>query len=298
MECLLQYASAELAAALRRTADVEEILAAHMARVQRAWPDLDVGRDAYLRHLAALLESLPRETVGSVLAQLFAEDLYLALACAQGHPRALAHFDRTHLKAAVTHVRCSKMSHVDEAELEQRLREKLLVSDAQSIPKIATYAGRGPLAAWVRVAATRIALSMRRRATAKGETDAEALLEFAAADNPELEHLRATYADAFRAAFHDALVALAPEERNLLRLSVNERLTGEAIARVFGIHRATVVRKLHATRDALFRGMRRKLTERLRLEESEFESLMRNLVNQFDVSIHRVLTETPTPGSG
>ncbi|WP_394834922.1 RNA polymerase subunit sigma-70 [Pendulispora rubella] len=298
VECLFRHTSAELAGSLRGTANLESTLDALVGRARRAWPDIEVDDEAFLAHVARHLETVAREEAAPALEQLFAEDLFLALACAQGQPKALAHFDRTHLRAAAVHVRCSKMSHVDTSEVEQRLREKLFMADPGAVPKIAMYAGRGPLGAWVRVAATRIALSMQRSAAAKRvTTDAEALLDFAAADDPELEHLRATYADAFRAAFQDALLALAPEDRTLLRLSVVDRLTGDAIARVFGIHRATVVRKLTAARDALFHGMRRLLGERLRLDESEFESLVGNLMSQFDMSIQRVLAETASTDS-
>jgi len=285
---LLAHAEGGLGDELRAVEDLEGVLAGLVAKARAAWPDVEVADDAFLRHIAAVLGT------AEALPTLWAADLYLALACAQGHPRALGHFDRTFLKPASMHVRSAKMSHVDPADVEQLLREKLFVADAANhrLAKISTYAGRGPLAAWVRVAATRVALSLQRSATTKGhDADMEALYTFAAADNPELDHVRATYTDAFRLAFHDALADLTSEERNVLRLSIVDHLPAEAIARVFSVHRATVTRRIACARDALFDGMRRRLAERLQLNQAEFESVMGVLLSEFDVSVQRVLAE-------
>ena len=49
----------------------------------------------------------------------------------------------------------------------QALREKLLVAAPGARPRIGEYAGRGPLQAWVRVAAVRAALDILRAAGAR-----------------------------------------------------------------------------------------------------------------------------------
>ncbi|WP_394829690.1 sigma factor-like helix-turn-helix DNA-binding protein [Pendulispora albinea] len=297
-ESLFAHAEAGLVQELRSIENLESLLENFLATARSTWPGIDIHDDDFMQHIATHLASVPASELAQTLSRLFAADLFLALACARGNTRALAHFDRVYLQPASLHVRASKMSHVEPADVEQLLREKLFVADAASnrAPKIALYAGRGPLAAWVRVAATRTALSVQRSSGAAGkgaaDRDAEALLTFAAADNPEMEHVRAQYSDAFRLAFHDALHLLSAEERNVLRLTVADGLSAEAVARIFGVHRATVTRRLASARDALFVGMRKLLAERLQLDHAEFESLMGTLLSQFDVSVQRVLHET------
>src|ERR1043166_7686625 len=60
-------------------------------RAREAWPELSVEGELFARHLA---QHCPKEEpLEPWLATLHAADLYLALACAAGDPKALAAFE-------------------------------------------------------------------------------------------------------------------------------------------------------------------------------------------------------------
>ena len=84
-------------------------------------------------------------------------DLYLAAACARGDAAAVNAFDRAFLQAPGP-IGAGKVTPSQLDEVRQRLRVKLL---AGPNPNITTYRGFGPLGAWVRVAAARVASNLQ-----------------------------------------------------------------------------------------------------------------------------------------
>ena len=62
---------------------------------------------------------------------------------------------------------------------------------------------------------------------------------------------------------------------------------------MFQIHRATAARWLHSARESVFTETRRLLQQRLRLSPAEFDSLVRVLRSQLDLSVTRLLAEPP-----
>src|SRR5581483_4498624 len=89
-------------------------------------------------------------------------DLYLACACARGVPAALAALDRAVLLRVPAFICRVSTDAAFADEVRQQLRERLLVAPPGGAPKIAEYGGAGALHAWVRVAALRTALNLRR----------------------------------------------------------------------------------------------------------------------------------------
>lgn len=248
-----------------------------------AWPTIEVDRPRFEREATARLEG------GASLDALHASDLYLAIACAAGDAAALAAFEAT-LGPEITRA-LGKLSlrGPDAAELTQRLRHKLFVAEAGAAGRIATYSARGPLRAWLRALVVHEAMSEhRRRGRHEHETDS-ALGEMAADDDPELAQIKARYAAPFREAFGEALTALSPRDRNVLRLVYREGVTVEQVALMYGVHRVSVSRWLQDTRRELLEGTRGRLRDRLRLDESELASLTRLCLSQIDVSLDRLL---------
>ena len=117
-------------------------------RGRARWPGLDVTLE---RYAAALPEGAPDE--------LQAEDLYLVVACLHGTPGAAESFEREHREAMVGFF--GKVEGRPDAarELAQELLTELLVGPAS---KLGGYSGRGPLRAWLRMAATRRSLNAQR----------------------------------------------------------------------------------------------------------------------------------------
>lgn len=254
----------------------DERLAGLMAAARGAWPGVEVGEEVFADYLAT------RHAAGSP----HASDLYLACACARGDQVAIAAFLREmvpHIEAAVLGLGADP-AQVD--EVRAQLCDALLVG---SSPGIASYAGRGQLRSWVRSIAVRMGMRQlgRTRAAAGGD---DVLASLAAeADDPEIEHLKARYGAAFRAAFADALAALTARQRNLLRQHYLDELTVDQLGALYRVHRATAARWVAAAREALFDDTRRRMIEALGLAPTEYDSLLRLLHSQLDLSIQRHL---------
>jgi RNA polymerase sigma-70 factor (ECF subfamily) len=225
------------------------------------------------------------------------DDLELAFACALGNDAALREFEARYAReipAALSRLRADAAT-ID--EVHQLVREKLFVARPGATPKIADYTGKGSLLAWLRAVVVRTALDQKRKQarapgspTASGSTDDDPLMAVtSASDDPELEHVRARYQGPFKQAFADALGALEPEDRNVLRLFVVDGLNIEKIGALYGVHRSTVARWIAHARESLVAETRRLLSERLHVDTQEFESLTRLCRSRLDLSLHRVL---------
>lgn len=136
---------------------LHEILQACRAR----WPGLNVLEHAFVSHLA---ENLPDENDPvRCLARMSCTDLFLACGCAAGLPAAIAAFDKQGLGKVPSVLRRMGLSADRIDEVLQVVRTKLLIADGQRArPAIASYAGRGSLVGWVRIASRRAAISMGR----------------------------------------------------------------------------------------------------------------------------------------
>ena len=251
-------------------------------RGRSAWPGVELARDAFAAHLAA------------VGAGEHASDLYLAAACVARDPAALAAFDRDILAAARAAIGAidDAQAFVDEAL--QRLRAQLLVGD-DGAPRLASYAGRGPLRAWVGIAGARVALMMvrsRKRAREVPIDDddrwTEALALVSTSD-PELELLKRQYAAAFAAALHDAVAALEPRARAVLRMSFVDALSIDEIGAVYAVHRATAARWIGKACDDVFASTRQLLVDRLALSGTELDRMTALVRSQLDVSLSQLL---------
>ena len=242
-----------------------------------AWPGIALDAGTFARWVESRCDGSERA---------HAADLYLACACAQGLPSALAAFDRVFLAQVPAFLARIDRSHAFADEVCQQLREKLFVGTA---PRIAEYSGRGPLAAWLRVIAVRQALAGRRRKLDQQIVDEPEAPEVLCADDPELELVRARYQPEFTAALREALDALAPRDRVLLRLHFVEGLSVDRIGERYRVHRATAARWVAAARDRVLDGTRQRLGERLGVDSAEFRSLTALLRSRLAFSLVRHL---------
>jgi len=248
------------------------------------WPDVVLTLDAFTAHISALeIEALER----------FPGDLYLAAACLAGDDVALAAFDRELINGARSAIQAidSSKTFVDEAV--QRLRASLFVGDGGA-PRLSMYSGRGPLRAWVGVAAARVALMMRRsqlraREVSSDDDEWAGALVMISTNNPELELLKRQYASAFGSAFRDAVAGLEARQRTVLRMSFVDALSIDEIGAVYAVHRATAARWITRACDTLFDHTRKLLAERLSLSPSELDRMTALVRSQLDVSLSQLL---------
>lgn len=252
-------------------------------RARRAWPELAVDDARFAAYLAVRLG----DDDGA-----YVEDLYLACACVDGLPRALAAFDTRYLSFVPRYLARLDRSPSFADEVRQRLRERLFVASDGEPARLSSYSGRGPLATWVRIAAIRLALNLRRSERDSAELPSD---EPMIAGNPELLLLRHRYRADFNAAFALAVAALTVEQRHLLRLHFLDALSLGRIAALHHVDKSTVSRWLSTARDALFTETERLLRARLNLGDGEAGSLIRLLRSHFgDVSVARLLRASQT----
>jgi RNA polymerase sigma-70 factor (ECF subfamily) len=274
--------------------DLDPLLAERIARATAAWPSVTVDAERFVRAIAARLAGdVPAIRA---LEAMQTDDLYLACGCAGGNPAALAGFEQ-HCGAVIERAVASTGASADErADLGQVVRQRLLVAPADGdTPRIATYSARGPLAAWVRVVATREAARMLPRARREvGADDDELAGLIAADDDPEVGYLKRLYRGEFKRAFQVAIEALADRDRLLLRQHLLDGLGIDQLAALHGVHRATTARWIQTARDAVLAGTQRELIRRLRLSRGELASVMRLIRSQVDISLPRLLRDPET----
>ncbi|WP_146649819.1 sigma-70 family RNA polymerase sigma factor [Labilithrix luteola] len=281
-------------AALSEVVGLESLVSDLVERARMSWPQFDVDPEAFADHVAASIDDAPDPRVA--LAQLHASDLWLALACGLGKTKAIGLFEEQ-LAPIVDDALANMREKVSVDDVAQALREKLLVARNGAAPKIFEYSGRGPLYGWIRIAAIRLALSSTRRGDAASmkPVTREMLVDVASAINPELDLLRSRYSKQFKAAFEAGLAELSPEQRNVLRMNLVDGLSIDEIGTLLGVHRATAARMLQRARDLLQKRTRAILRDQLDLGTHELRSILDLVGSQLDLSIARVLTETPLP---
>jgi RNA polymerase sigma-70 factor (ECF subfamily) len=260
--------------------DLSAALKTALGIAGRAWPDISIPAEAFAAYLVA-------RAGGGDVARLHVADLYLAYACAQRDPKAIAVFDREFLSplAAIV-VRAGSPEHIG-SEVTQILRERLLVGDGRHEPRIVDYSGRGSLAGWLRVAAVREASTVRRHERAHAELRPEGPLPAA---TPEEAAIRARYGGIFNEAFREAFLALLPEERLLLRLHFVEDLNLDGLAVALGVSRATAGRRILSVRTRLRDETLRLLGERLEASPEEVKSVLAVLRSRLEITFGELVS--------
>lgn len=227
------------------------------------------------------------------LGEVDVEGLALAVGCLAGNREALAQLEAEVLpKVARTLGRRAPRDAVDEAM--QVLRARLLAAEPGDVPKLALYSGRGPLGAFVRIAAMNVLSNLRPQVVHESD---EALGRLPDASDLESQLGRRDQQLKFREAFRAAVQTLSPRERSLLRLSLLDGLSIDDLAPMYGTHRATVARWLSGARERLASATREILRVDLGLEPDEVERLLSSAQGGFEVSLSRALRET-SPARG
>ena len=273
-------------------ASVDAALVAALEAGRAAWPDIALDPLEFVAHLAGRLPETP--DLAAAIGELHAADLYIACACARGEPRALACFDEQFL-GQVGRTWGARHRLADFAdEVRQGLRVRLLVAEGGGPPRIAGYSGRGPLVAWVSMAATRLGLDLRRRERPGAREEDELTLE-ARGDDPELAYLKTRYAAELKEALETTLAALSARTANVLRLHYQEGMTVDAIGTMYRVSGRTVQRWLAEARRTILAETRRILSERLGLTDSRLDSLIGLVRSRLDISLSQYLLPRAEP---
>jgi RNA polymerase sigma-70 factor (ECF subfamily) len=238
-----------------------------------AWPALEV---AFTTFAARLATGNPT----------YASDIYLACACSDGDPGALAELDRIFLHSVPVAIARIDRSHDFTSEVQQILRERLLVGDDA---KIRDYRGGGPLASWIRTAAVRTALNLRRRSVQERKRGSALEALEPILDDPEVVLLRQRYMPEIDAALRAAIAALDGKERLLLHFYYVDGLTLAKIAALERVGTSTVFRRITAATQSVLASVKQALSNKLQLSLTSLDSLLRNVRDDIDLSLSQVL---------
>lgn len=239
-------------------------------KARAAWPAFAVERaafEAFFTERGLAIEALDEAR---------AADAYLVIGCLAGDPAAVTALVKGPLAACESSLRRHLPSPEARAdELQAMTVHMLTAGDADpDNPRLAQYHGRAALEAWLRISATRRAL---RRLEREGRNVAYDQVAFdkASESDPEMSMLRRQYRDDIAAIFREAIAAVTPEDRVLLRLHYVEGLTLNALAVLRKTSRSGVHRQLESARAILFERIGGLVRQKLRLSSSQQGSMLR-----------------------
>lgn len=217
-------------------------------------------------------------------------DVVLALSCTDGREAAMQRFRARHMPAIASVARRTGHVALDPEELAAHVIEKLFVPRPDARPRILDLVGRGELAGLVRVIAVRTAINLSRRERREITDPNDALATaIASQTDPELAAIKQDHRGAIKGALEAAIAELAPDERNLLRLSLLHRLTIDEIATLQQVHRSTAARRLAKIREQLGAQARRRLRIELGAAAEDLEHVFRLVRSSLHVSFERLL---------
>jgi len=269
--------------------DIDATLVEICAQAEAAVPTLRMDRAVFARWLGGhdVGRALATQNVASTPEAV--AELWLCAGLSANVRGAAEAFEAryfTPLPSALGRLRLAP-SELD--ELLQIVRLKLLVREGLKGAVIEQYAGKGRLAGFVKVTATREAISRFRKQRATEAFDEEAIFLPATNTDPGLSAVKHEARAAFRESLVCALAALEPRDRNLLRLHLLGGVTLERLATMHGKDRATIVRWLRDARERVLDGTKRELGQRLRARADEVDSLLGLATSNLDLTLERLL---------
>ncbi len=264
---------------------------------------LEAWADHFARHLRV-------GEVSELLDVMRPGDVHLALACLEGQSVAHRRLE-TRLRAVSSQALFGiSTGALTLDEVFREVRTKLLVGSTVAIDdpsllenasplgsksaKLALYSGRGSLDGWLSVCMTRTALSMLRpRSSDKAFVDESIeLLESRSRDDPHFAVLRAQAGPPIEEAIRGALAQLDNADRTLLRLHVLDGLSIDDLAPLYGAHRSTMSRRLARIRNGVFETARAAAMTSLGVSETEFRSLIGNVLSAVDFTLRTLLEKS------
>ncbi len=272
------------------SAELAATLAALIDAGVAAWPGLPHDRVGFAAFLG---QRVPSDVnPADALRGRAIDELYLVFACLAGDTQANRHLEDRYLKMLVTLLVRQGIAPEVAGDTVQQLRMQLLTGER---PILSAYGGVGSLKAWLRITALREAVRAQRKARSlEGDELTDALADAAA--DPALQYQRKLYQDEFRHAFGQAVASLSVRERNLLKQSVLYGATVDDLGALYQVHRATAARWVGAARERLAEETRRQMIDQLGIQPADYDSILRLIHSQLDVSVRRVLGDKPSSG--
>jgi RNA polymerase sigma-70 factor (ECF subfamily) len=266
---------------------METVTDVDIAQLRDALPGVTFDEGAFAAHVkrCAARGTKPEHLV----------DLLRAFAALAGDACALRDVEAALVSAAAQGLRRLALDHALADDVVQQARTKLFVAEGATPPRLSEYLGQGPLQAWLRAVVVRLALDARRTPTPTAPETALAELVDSEED-PELRLLKQTYRLEYRTALTQALAALEPRDRNVLRLHLVDGLRLSRIARLYEVHESTASRWVARALAAVADDAKARLAKQLRASPDTVDSLGRVLRSQLDLSVARLLATSSDHG--
>lgn len=253
-----------------------------LATARTKWPGVHLDDEAFASFVAQRIcsddkePSLPAATI----------DLYLVAACLKHDEEALVRFEQDIFCNIQPVFLKLGLSAQDSEDLGQDLRERLIVGREDKEAALTRFLGTGNLIHWIRAVASREAL-----ATYRGKRNETSLEEQILEDpsDPLLSQLKERYRNDFKEALHTAIDSLEPREHLILQALISDGRSVAEVASLYKVHRVTASRWIAKIRKDLFSRTRKNLRARLRVSEEEFDSVVRMIESQMEMSLVRVL---------
>jgi RNA polymerase sigma-70 factor (ECF subfamily) len=263
------------------------LLTAHHLAARAAFPAIAIGA----AELAAELgRRLGEGASPEALARCRADQVALMIAAARGEPAAVQEVE-AELERELAFAGPRTGARPDQIEDARGVVREILFTDTPGrVAAVRGFAGRGDLAGYLRVIATRelIKIVQRgRREAPREEADLLALLS--TGGDPELSILRAHYREGITACVRDALGKLDDRSRALLRYQLVDGWNVDRVGELYGVHRATAARWIAAARDRLGELIRREVEAQLRVAPAEVDSIIRLVQSRVELSLARLM---------
>ena len=229
-------------------------------------PQLNVEDDVFLVFVA---QRLSRPELDALQA-LHWGDLWVACGCALGQSAAIETLERGYMPQVASALRRMSAPSQQLDDMLQVVRQQFVAEG-----RIAEYGGRGPLQAWLRVAAVRAAIKLGRKGYREIPQDDEAMFDGTTSSDPELLLIKQVYRASFKRAFQAALDNLEPRERLVLQQHVVDRLSVDDLARLHSVHRATAARWVANAKQRLVVDTRRRFSANTDWTATECASVMK-----------------------
>jgi RNA polymerase sigma-70 factor len=155
--------------------ECEPVMSGIFARCQENAPNFGVREDCFVASLrktagkyllSASGDPLQTEDIKEFLEQVQADDLFMALACANGNERAWWDFDQQHRSYLERVARHLAKTEMDAQEVIDQVYYELYgtkVVEGERVSKFSTYSGRGSLRGWLRTVIWHSLVDLHRR---------------------------------------------------------------------------------------------------------------------------------------
>jgi len=220
-----------------------------------------------------------------------AADLYLACACVARLPAAATEFLARFADRIPRYLGRLARNADLVAEVRQIVVTRCIVADGDGPPALEGYSATGSLEGWVRATAVREAIALNRhrdRHTGNVERALEAQMPWV---DREISLFKQIYREPVSRAFAAACRQLDANDRALLRLHYVEGVTTARLANIYGISRATLVRRLATARESLVDGVKAVLRADAGITNQDFDSVLRLVKSQIDLRLSLVLKQ-------